>query len=230
MSTSTQTFSTIAADFLRIDADRNATLHAAVVLFGSSVTYDAFQAAANEIKAAYKAKKIGATDNAANVFFARFLKAVQNYADEAGFEITWEKPKSTSAEAVKKAAQRALPEAVQNAKTIADLDAIPMPSDALEAAKLAKAIADTKVRMLKLQSKEAEKQIDANLKARREALIAYIKGATAEQLAELEAMKEHNAQIVIAALPLPDVQSATNAAIKAAKAAAKLAKETEAPL
>lgn len=220
--TNTRSFMQLAQAFTRIDADRSMVLHEAVALFGDAPTYEAYNAARVNIINGYKAERPLATDNACNVFFSRFMDAVREYAAQNEYALAIpKKPASESDTAKAKAAQRAMPEAIQNAKTVADLDAIPMPTDALEAAKLTKQIAETKVRMLKLEGKAAEKKLDEALKARREALIAFIRKASGEQLAELEAMKEHNVTVVLAALPATDVQKA---AVKLVKLTTKGAK------
>jgi len=216
-----RSFNQLAQAFVTIDADRSQVLHEAVALFGDAPTFEAYEAARLEIIAGYKAKRPAATDLAATAFFGRFIAAVRCYAIENDFVTAWpEKPKSTSEAATKKAAQRALPEAVKNAKTVSDLDAIPMPSDAIEAAKLAKAIAETKVRMLTLETKAAEKTAKSEAKEKADAFIAFFRALPPADQDVFYALRDKRFGIVLAQIPAAEIQ----AGLKVQQAAEKAAK------
>lgn len=210
----------------RIDADRGVVLHQFMVLIGDAPTYDVFEDTRARFVAWYGTKHPNANDGARNVAWSRFQASVQLYADESGYSFQWPaKPKATSPEAVKKAESRKVPEAVAQSETVAQLDAIAKPSDKIEAAKLEAAIAAKKLALIKAETKSVEQSANAALKARRDALIAVIRKADAVQLAELEAMAEHNAPVIMACLPLDAVQAALPKLMKlAASAPAKTQK------
>jgi hypothetical protein len=217
-----RTFSQLAQSFVKIDADRDAVMHESIVLFGDAPSYEAYMAARTEIIAGYLLAKPAASQDARDKFFSRFIAAVKSYAVENDYVTTWpEKPKAETPAAIKKAAERALPEALKNAKTVADLQAVPLPDDALEAAKLQKAIAETALRMVKLETDAATKAAKEATKARRDALVKYVKECDALALAELEAMRDHQTEIVLAALPLEEIEAATKALKKKGPAKTK---------
>ncbi len=198
--------------YARIDADRDACLRAFLVMATDAPTFEVWEKFRAEFGAAMRARK-ATTDDAVNTAWSRFVGAAQLYAAQNDYDLILpKKPASTSKAATEKAAQRAKPEAVEKAATVAELAAIPMPSDKLEAAKLEAAIAQKKAALIKAEAKGEEKARAEALKGRADALIAYIrecaKAGRADLLAELEGMRDHNAPVVIAALPLESVQAA----------------------
>ena len=195
--------------FGKIDADRDAVIHAIIGLLGDPVSYETYEAARKLFGEVKREKNANVSDAAVNVAWGAFRASCSAYAKNAGFDFAWpEKPKSTRDAAVKKAAQRAVPESVAKAQSVAELEAITKPADAVEAAKLERAIADQKLKLVKAENKKAEDVQKEALKARRDAIIARIRAADIQALIEVEAMLDHDAAVIIAALPAVDVQKA----------------------
>jgi len=210
--------------FGRIDADRDAVIRAFLALAGDNVTYSDWEGFRQAFGAQYAEKHQKASSDAVNKAWSRFVQCCATYANEQGFDFEVpSKPKSTSESATKKAAQRAIPEAVATATTTAQLDAIVRPSDAVESAKLEASIASKKLSLAKAESKAQEKSVKDALNARKTALISFIRKADAAQLTELEAMRDHQVAVILAALPLPVVQKSI-AKLEAAVAKAPKAK------
>ena len=196
--------------FGKLTEDRALVIRTIIGLLGDPVTYETYESARKLFGEVRREKNPQTKDAAVNVAWGAFRTACTEYAASAGFDFAWpEKPKATTKEAEKKAAQRAIPEAVASAQTIAQLDAIKPPSDAVEAAKLAAQVAAKKLALVKAESKVEEKSKAEALKARKTALIEFIKNCDIQTLVELEAMRDHDAQTILAALPAVDVQKAT---------------------
>jgi len=214
------------AQFGRLDADRDAVIRAFLSLAGDNVTFEEWNQFRTEFGVQYCEKHQKANADAINKAWSRFVACCATYATEQGFDFEVPaKPKSTSEAATKKAAQRAIPESVATATTTAELDAIVRPSDAVAAAKLEASIASKKLSLAKAEATKQEKTVKDALKARRDLLISFVRKADAAQLAELEAMRDHQVAVILAALPLPDVQSTTAKLIECANAdAARVAK------
>jgi len=205
--------------FGKLTEDRASVIHQIIGLLGDPVSYETYETARKLFGEVKREKTPNVTDAAVNVAWGAFRTACTDYAAAAGFDFVWpEKPKATTQAAEKKAAQRAIPEAVAQAQTVTQLDAIAMPDDKIEAAKLAAQVAAKKVALVKAEAKQEEKSKGEALKARKSALIAFIKECDVQALVEMEAMRDHDAVVILAALPAVDVQKAT------AKLAALLAK------
>ena len=135
---------------------------------------------------------------------------------ESEYEMT--KPKAASAEAVKKAEQRKKPEAVEAAQTVKDLDAIVMPSDAVEAAKLAKAISDKRLALVKAEVKvETMGKMKAQ-KEKRESFIAFFKELPPAEQELFYALRDKRFGIVLSHVPREQLTDALSVLDKAAKA------------
>lgn len=205
--------------FGKLTEDRAAVIHTIIGLLGDPVTYETYEAARKAFGEVKREKTPNVTDAAVNVAWGAFRSACTDYAAAAGFDFVWpEKPKAGTAAAQKKAAQRVVPEAVAKAQSVTELEAIKLPDDKIEAARLAAQMAAKKVALVKAESKLEEKAKNEALKARKAALVAFIKECDVQTLCELEAMRDHNTAIILAALPAIEVQKAT------AKLAALIAK------
>jgi len=195
------------AQFGKLDSDRDAVIRAFLALAGDNVTFEEWNQFRSEFGVQYCEKHQKANSDAVNKAWSRFVQCCATYAQEQGFDFEVPaKPKSTSESATKKAAQRAIPEAVAKAETVAQLDAITRPSDAVAAAKLEASIASKKLSLAKAEATKQDKTAKEALNARKTALIAFIRKADAAQLTELEAMRDHQVAVILAALPLPVVQ------------------------
>ena len=196
--------------FGKLTEDRAQVIRAIIAMLGDPVTYETYEAARKAFGEVRREANPQTTDAAVNVAWGAFRTACSEYAAANGFDFVWpEKPKATTKEAEKKAAQRAMPEAVAKAQSVAELEAIKAPDDAIEAAKLAAQVAAKKLALVKAETKQAEKAKGEALKARKTALIEFIKNCDMQTLIEMEAMRDHDAQTIIAALPHADVQKAT---------------------
>jgi len=220
---SSMTLSDSFAAFRRVDADRGLIIHHVIGVLGDDLTYESYERARITFGVDYRIGKPQANDDAINMAWSRFQHIVTAYCEDNGYDFTWPaKPKATTLEAVKKQAARKVPEVVAKAETVEELNEIVKPDDKVAAAKLEAAIAAKRLALVKAEEKQAEKAVNAALKARRDALVAIIRKADAVQLAELEAMAEHNAPVVMASLPLEAVQAAMPKLLAlAAKAPAK---------
>lgn len=141
---------------------------------GTEPTLEAWDAVRVEWRAAYMEQRgLEATDkktaNVLDVAWSRNVVAVL----AAEYELT--KPKAATKAATDKAAQRAKPEAVEAAQTVADLVAIPMPSDAIEAAKLQAAVSAKRLQLVKAEAKAELKTKQDAAKAKRDAFVAFFK-------------------------------------------------------
>lgn len=211
------TFASLATSFLDVDAKRSEVLHNALVLFGDNVTYDAQQAARKEIIVGYLVKKPGANEDAQNKFYSRFTMAVKAYAIENDYDLVFEKAKSTSDAATKKAAQRAVPDVVAACTTVAQLDAIAKPTGAIEAAQLEKHVATAKLALVKATEKLGEKASAEKMKVRRSAVVEWLKDT--EHFLLVEAFMQGNIRPIVASVPLRTAQDAIDAVVKASVAA-----------
>lgn len=222
--------------FGKIEADRAAVIRAIIANLGDPVTYETYEAARKLFGEVRREANPKVSDAAVNVAWGTFRTACEAFATAEGFDFAWpEKPKATTPEAVKKAAQRAVPEAVEKAQSATELDAIAKPADKIEAAKLDAQIAAKKLQLAKAETKQAEKSKAEALKARKTALIEFIKACDVQTLIELEAMRDHDATVILSVIPL-DVQRATIKKLEAllanapAKTQTKRAKLEPAPL
>jgi hypothetical protein len=218
--------------FGKIEADRAQVIRAIIANLGDPVTYETYEAARKLFGEVKREANPKVSDAAVNVAWGTFRTACESFATAEGFDFAWpEKPKATTPEAVKKAAQRAVPEAVEKAQSVAELDAIAKPADKVEAAKLEAQIAAKKLQLAKAETKQAEKAKGEALKARKTALIEFIKNCDVQTLVELEAMRDHDAVVILAALPALEVQKATaKLAALLAQNPAKQQKKTRAKL
>jgi hypothetical protein len=206
--------------FGKLSADRGLVIRSILTMLGEPVSYETYEEARKAFAEVRTATNPKASNNSIDLAWGQFKNAAVEYATNEGFEFVWPaKPKATSAEAVKKAAQRAVPDSVATAQTVTQLDAIAKPTDAIEAAKLDAAIATKKLAIVKAESKAGEKKAEDALKDRRAALIAKIKLMDMAQLFEIEAMVNHDAGTIIAALPLAEVNQAVAKLAKLAKVA-----------
>lgn len=223
MSLNIASLKTSFVSFGKLTEDRAAVIHTIIGLLGDPVTYETYEAARKAFGEVKREKTPNVSDAAVNVAWGAFRQACTDYAAASGFDFVWpEKPKATTQAAEKKAAQRAVPEAVAKAQSVAELDAIKAPDDKIEAAKLAAQVAAKKVALVKAEAKQNEKAKGDALKARKAALIAFIKECDMQTLVEMEAMRDHDAVVILAALPAVDVQKATaKLAALVAKAPAK---------
>lgn len=195
--------------FGKIEADRAVIVRAIITQLGDPVTYETYEAARKLFGEVKREANPKVSDAAVNMAWMSFRVTCENYAAAEGFDFAWpEKPKATTKEAEKKAAQRAVPEAVEKAQSVAELDAIAKPADKVDAAKLDAQIATKKLALAKAETKQAEKSQAEALKARKAAIIERIKAANVDTLLEVEAMLDHDAAVIMAALPLVDVQKA----------------------
>lgn len=215
MTINTVTLKASFVSFGKIEADRAQVIRAIIAQLGDPVTYETYEAARKLFGEVKREKNPNVTDAAVNVAWGAFRMACETYAKAEGFDFVWpEKPKATTKEAEKKAAQRAIPAEVEKAQSAAELDAIAKPADKIEAAKLEAQIATKKLALAKAETKQAEKTQAEAIKARKAAIIERIKGATIETLIEVEAMLDHDAAVILAALPEVDVQKALSKLVK----------------
>lgn len=217
--------------YARIDADRDVLLHSFIAMAGDAPTFDAWEAFRKTFGDAMRARTPGASMNTVDKSWCRFVDAARNYAEQNEYTFAVPaKPKSASEAATKKAAQRAKPEAVDKAQSVTELEAIALPDNPVEAAKLQAQIAAKRVSLIQAEQKAAQKEREAALKARGDALIAFVREAVktgnAAVLAELEAMRDHDVPVMLTAVPLKAIQEALPGLIDlAASAPAKVAKK-----
>ena len=185
-------------------------------LKNACASFESYKAARGSFAEGYKTEKPDSKSGAID-------KAWERYALARIRELKLTPPKSTSEAATKKAAQRALPTEVINAKTIADLDAITMPNDAIEAAKLTKAIAETKVRMLTLEAKAADKTAKGDSKAKCDAFVAFFKALPPAEQDVFYALRDKRYGVVLSHMPAADIQAGLKVVQAAEKAAKKAA-------
>lgn len=189
------TMKTLAANFARIDSDRDATLRAICTVLGEEPTFDQWEAARLEAVAGYRTVKPNATDDAAGKFWARLVQAASKYASEEGFDFAIpSKPKAETPEAARKRESRANPfEGKKAADIRADMETIGTNIKAADPAaippelvinynKAAKAL----LKAEKAEAREAGKAAADALKPRREAISKTLKDADATTLALIE--------------------------------------------
>ena len=228
MSLITATLKASFVSFSKLSADRGVVIRSILAMLGEPCTYETYEEARKAFGEVRIAANPKASNNSIDLAWSQFKNAAVEYATDEGFEFAWPaKPKATSDDAVKKAAQRAVPEAVASAQTVTQLDAIAKPTDAIEAAKLDAAIATKKLALVKAESKAGEKKREDALKDRRAALIAKIKLMGIAQIFEIEAMVNHDAGTIIACLPFEDVNQAI---AKLSKLAKKVTAKTTGPV
>lgn len=181
--------------FARADADRSLSLHLFIGAVGEKPTFEQWESARKAAIAGYRKVKPQATDDAANVWWSRFVAAARTYAGEAGFDFALPtKPKSASPEAIKKAEARANPlqgktldevrkikaEAAEALKAAPTQESIKAMSQAIEAeAKLVKAEAEARAKAAKTQ-----------LQPRIDALRKWISGADMRTITVAEALRD----------------------------------------
>jgi hypothetical protein len=224
MSLNTVSLKASFVSFSKLSADRGVVIRSILSMLGEPCSYETYEEARKAFAEVRTAANPKASNNSIDLAWGQFKNAAVEYAENEGFEFAWPaKPKATSADAVKKQAQRAVPESVASAQTVTQLEAIAKPADAIEAAKLDAAIATKKLALIKAEAKSDEKKLEDALKDRRAALIAKIKLMDIAQLFEIEAMVNHDAGTIIAALPLAEVNQAVAKLAKLAKEAKKTA-------
>lgn len=184
---------------------------------GTTPTLEAWDLVRVEWRAAYMEQRgLEATDkktaNALDVAWARNVVSVL----ESEYELT--KPKAATKAAEAKAAQRAKPEAVEAAQTVADLVAIPMPSDAIEAAKLQKAVSEKKIALLKAEARASEKAKADEVKSKRDAFIAFFKELSPVDQELFYALRDKRFGVLMGHVPRDQIVAALAIMDKVSKA------------
>lgn len=194
---------------------------------GTAPTLEVWEAVRIEWRGAYMVQRdLDATDkktaNALDVAWSRNVVAIL----KSEYEL--EKPKATTRAATEKAAQRAKPEAVEAAQTVADLAAIPMPSDAVEAAKLQAAVSTKRLQLVKAEARAEAKTKADEAKAKRDAFIAFFKELAPADQAVFYALRDKRFGVVLAHVPREQIVDALAVMDKASKApkGSKAAKPT----
>ena len=174
---------------------------------GTSPTLETWDAVRVEWRGAYMAQRdLDAADKkTANVLDVAWSRNVVNVlADQ--YDLT--KPKATTKGAEVKAAQRAKPEAVEAAQNVAGLNAIPMPSDAIEAAKLQAAVSTKRLQLVKAEARAELKAKQDEAKAKRDAFIAFFKELTPADQAVFYALRDKRFGVVLAHVPREQIVDA----------------------
>lgn len=190
---------------------------------GTAPTLEAWDAIRVEWRGAYMVQRdLDATDKktAGALDTAWHRNVVSVLA--ANYELV--KPKASTKAATEKAAQRAKPEAVEAAQTVADLAAIPMPSDAVEAAKLLKAVSDKRLQLVKAEARAEEKTKSDAIKAKRDALREWIKTCDIETLTLVESVHDGRFEFTCQHIPMEVMQAAIATGTKALGKAPKARK------
>lgn len=154
---------------------REKALHGFLALVGDAPTYETWESFRLGFCAVYRAKRPRAGDDAVNTAWCRFVRDVKCYVEENNLLQTFpEKPKSASPEAARKQAARALPEAVAEAKTLEEIDAIAIPPGA-DGAKIQAAALRKRGDLILKAAKESEKVAGAALKGLKIQIIAAVR-------------------------------------------------------
>jgi hypothetical protein len=165
----------LAGEYLKLEADRSLVLHKFLSAVGESPVYETWEACRKAVLARYKQDRPAATDNAAAVFWSRFVDAARTYAAENDYSFNMpNKPKSTSEAATTKAAQRANPfvekdvkeveaaraEALKAAKEAALAGNVDAAQEALKSAKMAQAAIDKAAKTAEAATLKAAKEAE----------------------------------------------------------------------
>ena len=174
---------------------------------GTAPTLESWDAIRVEWRAAYMDQRgLEATDkktaNALDVAWSR------NVVSVLAAEYELEKPKAATKAAEAKAAQRAKPEAVDAAQTIADLAAIVLPSDAVEAAKLSKAISDKRLSLVKAEARAEQKTKSDAAKANRDAFVTFFKELSPADQDIFYALRDKRFGVIMAHVPRDQIVDA----------------------
>lgn len=182
---------------------------------GTAPTLEAWDAVRVEWRGAYMVQRdLDATDKkTANALDVAWARNVVNVLSEQ-YELT--KPKAATKAAEAKAAQRAKPEAVEAAQTVADLAAIPMPSDAVEAAKLQAAVSAKRLQLVKAEARAEQKTKADAAKAKRDAFIAFFKELTPADQELFYALKDKRFGVLMGHVPRDQIVAALAIMDKAA--------------
>lgn len=182
-------------DFSKADTDRAFALHNFMRAVGDEPTFENWESARRALIAGYRETKPAANDDACNTWFSRYLKALTAYVNENGFDMKIPtKPKATSAEAEKKAAQRANPYA-DKAPEVIQAAIVELTGKAdKESIKLALKAAEALEKVQKAEAKAAEKAEADTLKPRRDTIGKAIKTAPAHVLALVEYVLDMSAE------------------------------------
>ena len=175
-------------DFCKADTDRAFALHNFMRVIGDAPTYDAWMTARAALVAGYRETKPNANDDAANTWFSRYVGALRAYVNEQGYSMSFpEKPKATTPEAEKKAAQRANP---FDGKTRDDIQATiaTLTGSDMDTAKAKVKALEALDKLNKAEVKAREQAEADKLKPRREVVQAVVKKAPAHVLALMEAI------------------------------------------